>query len=543
MRTRHGLILLFVFALAHRALQWMLLWPEFESLAARNADFLAMQLLPAQWWQVHFLAALWYLQQTPPIPNLLFGLVTVLTDDFVSRSAVLILFSGFLDCIAGVLFAVLLLRLQLSRALAFSAAVVFVLGNDLLVNEYAAFGQLFYEQLTMVEVLVAALAAITIARRPALAPVLCFGICVALLGLTRASFTYFFIPALVWLLWALLTRRSARLLGWFVLPVLLLHGGWAAKQLVVQQQWLWSSSSWGGANMQVGEIKRAMRQLAEGEAGTIAEAKQFADRLQQQPCLARWQPIAPVFAFGSAAGSVAIEAKQLGPSASARVVDKAAAEVFGQVLPSNSAAFRELSQCLQQAMIAGWWHDPAHALKGWWMSYGIFWSSIADFADVFPSVLLPARSRWQDPLQQPWWRPQGVMALSPDYLMRSDTLARFVVREGVQARPVSLLALPLLPGLMALLALWGVHLLPLAVLGGSLAPRLPRWPAGLSFMALAYAYLAVVANLAEFGENMRFRLAVEPLCWAMALVVVAQFAAMVRASRPNRGIQPSAPGL
>lgn len=542
MRTRHGLILLFVFALAHRGLQWVLLWPQFESLAHRNADFLVMQLLPVQWWQTHFLSALWYLQQTPPIPNLVFGLVTLMTDDFVSRSTALIVFSGLLDCIASVLFAVLLLRMQLPRWLAFSTALVFVLGIDLVVNEYAAFGQLFYEQLTMVECLAAALSAVAVARSPARIPLLSLGICVALLGLTRASFSWFFVPALAWLLWLLLRRRDLHLLGWFALPLLLLHGGWAGKQLAAQQQWLWSSSSWGGANMQVGEIKRGMQLLAEGEADAIADSAAFYRRLLQQPCLSRWQSIAPVFAFGSAAASVTIDAPDAGATSAARAVDRAAAQRFGQALPSNSAAFRELSSCLQQAMLTSWRQSPHHALQGWWASYGMFWSAIGDFTDVYPSVLLPAQARWLDPLHQPRWQPQGALALAPDYLMRNDTLARFVVREGMQAEPAHLLVLPLLPGLMALLALVGVHLLPLMVAGGRIVAPGLRWPAGFWFLALVYVYLAVVANLVEFGENMRFRLAVEPLCWAMALVVLAQLAAAARA-RPDRGIQPSSPGL
>jgi len=542
MRTRHGLILLFVFALAHRGLQWALLWPQFESLAQRNADFLVMQLLPVQWWQTHFVAAVWYLQQTPPIPNLLFGLVTVLTTDFVSRSTALILFSGLLDCIASVLLAVLLLRLQLPRWLAFFTATVFVLGADLIVNEYSAFGQLFYEQLAMVECLTAALAAIAVVRSPAKVPIVCLGISVALLGLTRASFSYFFLPVFAWLLWTLFARRGAHLLGWFLLPLLLLHGGWAGKQLLAQHQWLWPTSSWGGVNMQVGEFKRAMQLRAENKTQAAAESTAFYGDLLQHPCLLRWQPIAPVFAFGSAQASMTIAEQDAGASPTARAVDAAATERFGQALPNNSAAFRELSSCLQQAMFHNWLQHPQHALNNWWMSYGRFWSAISDFADVYPSVLVPAQTRWNNPRDEPRWQPQGTMELAPTYWMRDDTLALFVLREGMHAQPVQLLALPLLPGLMALLALCGVHLLPLVAAGGRFMPIVPRWPAGFGFVVLTCIYLALVVNLVEFGENMRFRLAIEPLCWSVALVVAAQLVTIVRL-RPRRGIQSSLPGL
>jgi hypothetical protein len=34
-------------------------------------------------------------------------------------------------------------------------------------------------------------------------------------------------------------------------------------------------------------------------------------------------------------------------------------------------------------------------------------------------------------------------------------------------------------------------------------------------MLALVAYVAVVANLAEFGENMRFRLSVEPILWLL----------------------------
>jgi hypothetical protein len=58
-----------------------------------------------------------------------------------------------------------------------------------------------------------------------------------------------------------------------------------------------------------------------------------------------------------------------------------------------------------------------------------------------------------------------------------------------------------------------------------------RWPAGFGFVVLTCIYLAAVANLVEFGENMRFRLAIEPLCWCVALVVIASVAAIMRESR------------
>jgi hypothetical protein len=89
--------------------------------------------------------------------------------------------------------------------------------------------------------------------------------------------------------------------------------------------------------------------------------------------------------------------------------------------------------------------------------------------------------------------------------------------------PATVLALPLLPGLFALVAMVAVHLLP--VIAVIVHRRLRDngqaiWPAGLGFMLLACVYLAGVSSLVEYGENMRFRLEIEPVIWVVSLVAL-----------------------
>ena len=86
----------------------------------------------------------------------------------------------------------------------------------------------------------------------------------------------------------------------------------------------------------------------------------------------------------------------------------------------------------------------------------------------------------------------------------------------------------------------GVHLLlPLAVLGavlrgrtrGSVAPsRSPRLVA-LVVLATAYAYLAFFSSVGDYGENMRFRIGVEPLIWMITIVAAGELLASIRLLR------------
>src|SRR5262249_10559763 len=94
------------------------------------------------------------------------------------------------------------------------------------------------------------------------------------------------------------------------------------------------------------------------------------------------------------------------------------------------------------------------------------------------------------------------------------------------ALPVTL---PLVPELIGFLNIFVFHagllLLPLVYFFSRQSRPLTGF---LLFVTIIVAYLSGVGSIAEFSENMRFRLAVEPLIWINSIGVVLAF---VRVSR------------
>jgi hypothetical protein len=326
------------------------------------------------------------------------------------------------------------------------------------------------------------------------------------------------------------SRKRGWLYAAFLLPVLLLHGSWAAKQAWIQGEFLWATSSWGGFNIQSGDMKRYFAQAARKDApkpetGIALDA--LTDRVE---CLQRWRHIKSM-GFFVEQQLMAPQPADAGPSAKAIEVDNASLAARGVKLSGDTAIAREYSQCLQRAYLSFWQHNPGHLLKSWWQSYGIFWAAIRDFAEVYPMTLIPEHKRWDDPAKPPAWQPAGNL-LSNRYRLRQDRYPDFFPTSNAESalRPVTLITLPLLPQVLSLLAMITLHLAPVlyALLWLRNKNSFSRSDSAVLFMYITYGYLAVISNIGEHGENMRFRLVVEPLVWCMALAVVVPFARSLR---------------
>jgi hypothetical protein len=70
-----------------------------------------------------------------------------------------------------------------------------------------------------------------------------------------------------------------------------------------------------------------------------------------------------------------------------------------------------------------------------------------------------------------------------------------------------------------------------------------RFPLGYAFMVSMVAYVALVANLSEHGENMRFRLSVEPLLWISSAVGLGALVGLVRSQEVKESAIQAEPGL
>lgn len=515
--------------LLHRAIQLSLTAAVVTRQAVLNPTWQSMQYLPTDLFEKNFTAALLYLQQTPPLPNLLVGMLCQLSTDPALKTVILIAFAGILSCVAGALLLILLLRMRVWPPAAFVIALLFIGNSDVILLEYTAFGQCFYEQMTMVGCLIAALAAVSLVQHNSVTAAIWLGLAVATLALTRATFSYFVIPVIAWLLWH---KMQPKYFLACLLPVALLQGGWAAKQLKVQGHWLWATSTWGGANVQIGDIKRHEDGFNNWQARTDID------------CASRWPDIlsSPLSIFFSysllATGADANRqmATDRGPSPAARSIDLATSEARGKWLAMDSAGFRELSACVQQMYIHYWLHNPDKAIGGWAKSYAQFWLPIDSYTAAFPTVLVASRPATIETSEPSIGTALRRFLTPPHYFSRQEAMTGFIGTGNPRLVPTNVTVIPFAPQLVSLLALAMLHSLPLIaayirIKKGSLRDA---FPTGFSFLLLLYIYVAGICNLVEYGENMRFRLAVEPVIWSIGIITACTLIA--RSRRP--GLQP-----
>jgi len=519
----HSFLLLLVAGVGFRLLQFFLLSDQVLQAALLNHDILSLgHYLPEALWRENFSAAILYLQQTPPLPALIFGIATRATSDTVSLVRALILLCGLLDSLTAVLMAILLARLDAPKWVMFALPLIFLANADTVLLDYFTFGEYFYEHLTMLGIMTSSLLALSLSKNPSCKNAFLFGTTIALLALTRATFSYFAIVALVWLITAVRLNRRPALLLYFALPIALLQGGWAMKQLLVQGEWQWATSSWGGANIQSGIIRRGLPDRLNNRAATFSAI--YHEQAAQVSCLQNWRylwDLPSVFLMFPEVYTDASLQSGVGPSEAARRIDTQVEQARGLHVKTDSAGFREYSQCMQKTWLRYWVKNPRSAIKSVWMSYAKFWSSIASISEVYPTVLLPAKAWLNVDGNRTNWAPQGDWLSLPRYLVRKN---RYVLFGGDRSEfePTIVLVLPVLPGLVALIAMIMLHIATLGAIG-SLFIRQWRhlYPVETtSYLLVTFFYLAALSSIAEFGENMRFRLPVEPVVWIVAVILL-----------------------
>jgi hypothetical protein len=518
--TKHMALAVFVLGLLHRAIQLALAAAAVTRQAALNPAWQSMQYLPTDLYEKNFAAALLYLQQTPPLPHVLLGLLSRFSSDPAFKAIVLIAFAGLLSCIAGALLFILLLRMLVWPWAAFVIALLFLGNSGVVLLEYTAFGQCFYEQMAMVGCLAAALAATSLLQRGSASAAIWLGVAVAVLALTRATFSYFVLPVIAWLLWQ---KMRPKYLLLFLLPVAVLQGGWAAKQYWVQGHWMWATSTWGGANMQAGDAKRQ----PPGYKNTWI-------RSTDSECARRWFSVVDpsgIFFHYSLLFAGPDAARNLSAALDARSADFAAHEARGKWVPLDSAGFRELSSCMQQAYFRYWLNNPGEALAGTAKSYGQFWQPIDSYTRILPTMLVASRPATAETEDWSIRRTLGSFLNPPHYFALQEPLHGFLVsRSDMRLVPANVAVVPFAPQLATALAFAMLHGLPLIaayihIRNGSLKNV---FPAGFSFLVLLYVYVAGICNLVEYGENMRFRLAVEPIIWSIGAIVASLLIARMR---------------
>jgi len=195
-------------------------------------------------------------------------------------------------------------------------------------------------------------------------------------------------------------------------------------------------------------------------------------------------------------------------------IDRTIALHLGQPNPAlNSSSTRKyLDGCTSMFVEFAMTH-PWTILHRAWMSYRLFWLPPAQYGRLFVAPLSPAA-----PLRA---------GLSPVEVIRALKRGRLPAKQfamsGTWPRrrfaPTRFFTLRWLEPFVLLLTMAGVHVLaPIALLPG-LGRQGNR--SALVLLLLPYVYLAAVSSVGEYGENMRFRIAVEPTVWLITIQSIA----------------------
>ncbi|MFG1426265.1 hypothetical protein [Roseixanthobacter glucoisosaccharinicivorans] len=484
-----------------------------------NQSRLTMQILRRDGFRFEFLKTLWYLQQTPPIPQLIFGVIVNLAEWPVSVARWLYVLQTAIGSASGVVLFLLLARLGCGLLVSAGMALVFACSTDLLVIEAYSFGQLFYETLGMFLTLLASYFLCIAFDAPA--PdrtvrkfILLAGLSTALAILTRSSLSFISVPIAFVLAW----NRGLRAMLVFLLPVIVLQGGWALKTYAVYGYFSPTASSWGGISVMHGLFQ------------TEADAKRFIDavakpgspsadwfvRLMQEKGVVEWVPPA-VMSF------VPDDVRQKQAQ-----ID---AELRGTNRAVNSIAVQMLSVEYLKAVKANFGLLGPFLLDKFLRSYRIYWEPILNYGRMFvgPLFLEPRLASIADLTFD--WRPQTAWVNEGTFQIK--------IPEPISLPSIRLLAFDTF-------FFFILHFVtPLAFIA-DLTLRWRKRPGifdgKLVLLLAVVTYGALFFNAVELTENMRFRIAVEPEIIAFSLGLIAALVARIRAARWQGPAAISAPG-
>lgn len=500
--------------LSQRLLTAALFRADLAAFFAGQGEQLIAHLVPIELLLARPLDAFLYWQASPPLPSLVLALFARITEWPVQVSWLLSLFAGLLDAVAAALLAAIVAEVWSRPRTGAAVALVFGLSPDLVILDYNMRGQSFYENAAMMLVALACYLAWRLLHDPVrLAPAAWLGLATAAAALTRASYSFFSLAFLLMLLVLPMARKGRRLLV-FAAVALAVQGGWAVKNGWVYDHFRWSTSTWGGGNLTAGLVNLGygadLRQIVLDHAADYPPF--FVDLVREKVDFAFHYPPAD-----AALPPEIVLAEQ--------AIDQ---RLLGRNRFQNRIAQRIVFDHLARAWRTLIAQRPELLVRKLKWSYKLYWFPIRYHTGQFfhfspfecDSRLAPAAT--------PWPLLRAILdGEAPEQVWLNSG-------AGLERRPVQLPTLDLLNLIAWQANLWLVHLLafPLAAWLLWKRGRGRAWSEPEAFhllLAGVFAYAALVHNLVEFGENMRFRLNGESAIWLLS------FSALHLAQRLWRG--------
>jgi len=507
---RRALLLIVGVGLVHRLLLFWRYFPDLTALIVQNPNDLTWQYLTIPALTEHLGRSLLYLQQSPPLPNLLLGLIARLAGWPYGTAYTLILLQGLLSIATALALFVVLGRFQRHTSVNALISLVFLLSTDLIVMEYNGLGQTIYENVPMVLMTLTAYVYVQLHRTNRARYALLLGVISATLALCRASYAYFFVVPLVFIVLRKPSRTRHHLIA-FALCIVLLQGGWSAKNYVVYGYATLSTSSWAGLNCAVGLDRVGLQAVFLDSI--FRDAQQYPAwfiRMLRQEGFVRWH--LPVFQ-----AYVPEDVKQQEAHVQRSLHQTNRSE--------NSIGQRLVADQYMHAWVRFVMDHPALLLQKFTASYMVFWQPIRNFSAMYfgPIFVTPKVTNSFD-LAQVWQAYITADVHEQHYFLQGTIYTK-------QARPIDIYALPYLPILVLLVNLLVLHSVVPGLMVGDLVRRLMGKPGILPtefyFLVSCYVYAALIMNISDHGENMRFRLSIEPIIWIITLLALTHLAALV----------------
>lgn len=492
-------------------------------LVAYHPQWVVWQLLTPTALTEHFWLSILYLQQTPPIPNMIFGLIVKLFGWPHGTARALVFLQALLSVGTALFLFHLLVSLTRKLWFAFLVTIVFLLSTDILVIEYGFLGQLIYENLAMFLLLVVIYCWYGLARTEKRVFAAGLGLSTGALALTRASFSYFFIIPGAYLVFALIRKPSNRklpLLLIYILSISATHFAWSAKNFAIYRTCSLSTSSWKGCNFADGLSKL-------GRGQKFAES--ILDKREMYP---------PWFcAMIENHGLVIWRSRiirQYIPQDLRVKEDEIQRKLDYTDRAKNSIGQRIVSDLYMKAYTIFFFRHPKIILDKFITSYKQFWEPIRNYSPIFLGPLFVDAK-----IANSFNIPAAIKASLAEGICDNQYLMQGTMQNKSRRR-ICFYTVPYIPSLALIINLVVLHLItPLVVLYRLWSPKKPEHGLSLLFLFLCYLYAAFVMNLPEYGENMRFRLSIEPMIWLISVYSIMEIYSIARAIVRRRRMKQS----
>jgi hypothetical protein len=320
------------------------------------------------------------------------------------------------------------------------------------------------------------------------------GLFATLAALTRASFSYLAIPTAAYLVWA----RGWRVAAVFLLPAVILQGAWTAKNYVAYGYVDIATSSWKGVNALIGYWFvpggfDAFKAHVAAKGDRYPEW--FVRMTEKHGPVTWWSPILGDYV----------------PEEYRKRDAEVQAALGGTARTQNSMSLRHLSDVYMKVVPEFAVANPGLTLRKFWAGYCSFWRPIEDYSNLYmgPIYTDPRGRDLLHPFAEPKKRVARLLVGTYEFGMEKRDTLQTDLTQLTSLYIVDTICLVIVHTLLPLfLAVFSVRLF----LRTSGLDEIAIFGAALPFL-----YGIVLFNLVEVGENVRYRLAVEPIMLAICV--------------------------